>query len=134
MQHTYAVSSGDIVNSGSPVRRRTHQFGPHRVEIHVQNLINVSSQRLENLSWTHVPYFTSPVDTPSCHELPWKLELSGGNFSLVVFKHSDAFSCIYIPNLNLVNSTLAVQSKDPVTILSPSAEKFKLTISPVWPY
>jgi hypothetical protein len=49
-------------------------------------------------------------------------------------QHMNWLACSSVPNLNYKICTIAVPSKEPVNILSPSALKLSDTIYPSWPF
>jgi len=69
VKHTNTISGGHIVDPCGSVCTCTDQLRAHRVEIHVQDLVDMSSQSLEHLSGPRVPNLAGPVNASRRHEL-----------------------------------------------------------------
>lgn len=85
------------------------------------------------LASSYVPNSASFVDRCSAAHVSSELKLSTRYFSGMALKDMNGLAWLCIPNLSHKIITIAVPSKEPVRILSPSALKFKDTISPSCP-
>ena len=93
------------------------------------------SQCFNTLTSSDIPYLTCSVYRTGSAEFPSKFELSARDLSCMLIQYMNAFAWSSIPDLILIfiSFTIAFLSNDPVKILSPSALKCRLTISPLWP-
>jgi len=94
----------------------------------------MSTEDRHALASSYVPNSASLVDRCSAAHIPSELKLSTRNLSGMALEDMNGFAWFCIPNLYRKKSTIAVPSKEPVRILSPSALKFKDTISPSCPF
>jgi hypothetical protein len=94
----------------------------------------MSTEDWHALASSYVPNSASFVDRCSAAHISSELKLSTRYFSGMALEDMNGFAWFCIPNLSHKKSTMAVPSKEPVRILSPSALKFKDTISPSCPF
>ena len=85
------------------------------------------------LSWSYIPNSAGLIDWGCSTHVTAELELSTWYLSGMALEDVDGFSWFCVPDLHIDSSTIAVPSKEPVKILSPSALKLRETISPSCP-
>lgn len=93
----------------------------------------MSSQNRHALAWSDIPDAAGLVNWSCSAHVAAELELSAGDLSWMALKDVDGLSWFRVPNLYGGSCTMAVPSKDPVKILSPSALKLRDTIYPSCP-
>ena len=122
-----------IVDSHGHIDRSCDKTGSDSIEVEVKNLVSVSSEDIHTLSWSNIPQSTSFINWCSSAHISSELELSAWDLSGMALEKVNWFTWFSVPDLNYRRNTIAVPSKDPVRILSPSALKLSETIYPSCP-
>lgn len=93
----------------------------------------MASENWHTFPTSNIPNSACLVNRCSSTHITTKLKLSIRNFTCMALQKLNRFAWFSVPNLCKDIITIAVPSKDPVKILSPSALKFNETISPSCP-
>lgn len=127
------LKSSGIVDSHCHVHTCSHKAGSNCVKIEIKNLVSMPAKNWHTFSCSNIPHSTGLIDWSCSTHISSEFELSTRNFSSMAFKNMNWFTWFRIPYLCKKENTIAVPSKDPVSILSPSALKLSETIYPSCP-
>jgi hypothetical protein len=133
LEYGSAGEGGYVVKSHGRVNAGGDEVGADGVEVEVQYLIGVSLEDGHALARTDVPKSAGLVDGCRAAHVASELELCAGDLPRVALQGVDGLSGLGVPDLSGGRGTIAVPSKEPVRILSPSALKLRETIYPSWP-
>lgn len=134
LEDSRALKVGHVVDSHGHVDASSDEAGADRVEVEVQDFVGVATQNGHALATSDVPNPAGLIDRGGAAHVASELELRARDFSSVALKHVDGLARLGVPDLTYARGTIAVPSNEPVRILSPSALKFRETISPSWPF
>lgn len=127
------LESSCVVDSHCHVHTCSYKAGSNCVKIEIKNLVSMPTQDWHAFSCSNIPNSAGLINWSCSAHISSKLELSTWYFTSMTLKNMNWFTWFGIPYLYKNENTIAVPSKDPVSILSPSALKLSETIYPSWP-
>jgi len=128
-----AGKSGHIIDSRSCIDTGGDQTRPYSIKVKIEYLISMPFQDWHAFTWSNIPNSARFINRCCSTHITTKLELCAWNLSWMTLQYMNRLAWFSIPNLNYLITTIAVPSKEPVSILSPSALKLRDTIYPSWP-
>lgn len=134
LKNKSALKSSCIINSHCHVHTCSHEAGSNRIKIEIKNLVSVTPKNWHTFSCSNIPNSAGFIYWSCSTHVASKFKLSTWNLSSMPLKDMNWLTWFSIPYLNKKEYTIAVPSKDPVSILSPSALKLRDTIYPSWPF
>ena len=91
-----------VEDARSSVSRGRYELAASGVEPDIENLVVMTTKRLDALAGRHIPDFALPIDRTTNANRALVVELSAGNFSVVASEGVNAATSPHVPDFDSV--------------------------------